>query len=72
VLTQLLCATAEEVSRGLLSSEEEASKKGELTRPGLALLLVFISIEALRLCGGATPVSLLVLCLASAVSFLIS
>jgi hypothetical protein len=47
VLTRLLCVTAEEASRSSLSSEEEASKKGELTGLGLTLLPVFISIEAL-------------------------
>jgi hypothetical protein len=72
VLTQLLCATAEEASYSSLSSKEEASKKGELTGPGLTLLLVFISIEVLRLYSRAALVSLLVLCLASVVSSLIS
>jgi hypothetical protein len=47
VLTQLLYITTEEALYSLLLSEEEASKKGELTRLGLTLLLAFISIEAL-------------------------
>jgi hypothetical protein len=72
VLMRLLYATTEEALYSSLLSKEEVSKKEELTRLGLTLLLVLISIEASQLYSRAIPVSLLMLCLASIVSTLIS
>jgi hypothetical protein len=72
VLMRLLYATTEEALYSSLLSKEEVSKKEELTRLGLTLLLVLVSIEASQLYSRAIPVSLLMLCLASIVSTLIS